>query len=190
MFDNPMVRFNSDVAKYPHDHGNMDDVKMRKTDNFERLKPRMPKKGTTIGTSTVLPIADTDEKLYWFDTQGESLYTNPPDPNIPVVDHGLDERNIWAFRRSVYNQIIIDNPYTREFFSPLKEHNAPWWGKKLSAPAFYTDEKYAKFWEQYAIKLDFECLKIKHASELRSGDFAQRDRMKLEVQNFISNAEK
>jgi len=46
----------------------MDDVDMYKTDNYERLKPKMPKKGSTIGTSTLLPIADTDEKLYWFDT--------------------------------------------------------------------------------------------------------------------------
>lgn len=107
----------------------------------------MPKKGTTIGTSTVLPIADTDEKLYFYDTQGESLYTNPPDPNIPVVDHGLDEDKIWAFRKSVYNQIVIDNPYTRGILSAFQETRVPWWGKKLTSPAFYTDEKYAKFLE-------------------------------------------
>ena len=113
MYNNAMVRFHDDIAKYGHEHGNMDDAKLRKTDNFERLKPRMPKEGTTVGTSNLLPIADTDEKLYFYDTQGESLYTNPPDPNIPVVDHGLDEESIWAFRKSIYNQNVVDNPYTR-----------------------------------------------------------------------------
>lgn len=120
---------------------------MYKTDNFERLKPRMPKKGTTVGTSTLLPIADTDEKLYFFDTQGESLYTNPPDPNVPVVDHGLDEEHIWSFRKSNYNQNVIDNPYTRGIWAAMKEHRAPWWGKKLRTPAFFNNEKYAKWFE-------------------------------------------
>jgi hypothetical protein len=30
-------------------------------------------------------------KLYFYDVQGESVYTNPPDTNLPVIDHGLDE---------------------------------------------------------------------------------------------------
>ena len=170
MFSNPMVRFNQDIATYGHEHDNMDDARLYKTDNFERLKPRMPKKGSTVGTTTLLPIADTDEKLYFYDTQGESLYTNPPDPNVPVVDHGHDENHIWSFHKSVYNQNVIDNPYTRGIRSTLHEHRAPWWGKKLATPAFYTDAKYQKFWEQYAIKIEFELLKLKHASELRNGD--------------------
>ena len=190
MYNNPLVRFNQDLATYPHDHSTIDDVRLTKTDNFERLKPRMPKEGTTVGTSTVMKIADTDEKLYFYDTQGESMYTNPPDPNIPVIDHGLDENSIWSFRKSIYNQNIIDNPYTRSVFTHMREHRAPWWGKKLSTPAFYTDEKLAKWYEQYAIKLDFESLKFRHAKELRTGDMMQRDSMKAEVQNFLANAEK
>lgn len=140
------------MATYDAELGNMDDIKMRKTDNFERVKPRMPKKGTTIGTRTVLTQADTDEKLYFYDTQGESLYTNPPDPNVPVIDTRIDEERIWAFRKSIYNQEVIDNRYTRGIFSAIKENTAPWWGTKLQAPAFYSDDKYAKFFEQWAIK--------------------------------------
>lgn len=48
----------------------------------------------------------------------------------------------------------------------------------------------AKWYEQYAIKLDFESLKHRHAKELRTGDMMQRDSMKAEVQNFLANAEK
>lgn len=158
--DNPFVRFNQDLATYDHEHGNMDDIQMRKTDNFERLKPRMPKKGTTVGTSLLVPRMDTDEKLYYYDTQGESLYTNPPDPNVPLVDHRHDEDKIWAFRKNVYNQQIVDNPYVRGFMSAMKENTAPWWGKKLATPAFYSDEKYAKFIEQWGIRKEFEILKL------------------------------
>lgn len=150
----------------------------------------MPKEGSTVGTTTLIPTADTDEKLVFYDTQGESLYTNPPDPNVPVIDHGLDEEKIWAFRKTNYNQDVIYNPYTRDMWSAAYEHNAPWWGLKLSTPAFYKDAKYAKFFKQYAIRLDFQRLKLRHAKELIPGDMQQRDRMKAEVASFLENAKK
>ena len=123
----------------------------------------MPKEGSTVGTTTIIPTADTDEKLIWYDTQGESLYTNPPNPNAPLVDHGLDEEHIWAFRKTNYNQEVVYNHYTRDIFSALKERKAPWWGIKLAAPAFYKEEKLSKFFPQWAIRTDFEALKLRHA---------------------------
>lgn len=133
---------------------------------------------------------DTDEKLIFYDTQGESLYSNPPDPNVPVVDHGLDELSIWSFRKTNYNQKTIYNAYTRDVFSAFKEHNAPWWGIKLSTPAFYKREKLTKFLNQYAIRLDFESLKARHARELVPGDMAQRDQHKAEVAQFLADADR
>ena len=188
--NNPFTRFHKSLEDYPQEHENMDDVKLYQTDNFERLKPLMPKAGSTVGTTTLIPTMDTDEKLVFYDTQGESLYTNPPDPNVPVIDHGLDEEKIWAFRKTNYNQDVIYNPYTRDRFSAMYEHNAPWWGLKLSTPAFYKDEKYAKFFKQYAIRLEFQRLKLRHAQELRPGDMAQRDQMKAEVSDFLADAKK
>lgn len=186
MLNNPFTRFHQSIQDYPEEHGNMDDRKMYQTDNFERLKPLMPKDGSTVGTTTLIPTMDTDEKLIFYDTQGESLYTNPPDPNAPVIDHGIDETQPWAFRKTNYNQKVIYNPYTRDIWAALKESNAPWWGQKLAAPAFFKDEKYAKFIQQYAIRLDFESLKLKHARELRAGDLEQRDRMTKEVEQFMA----
>ena len=109
---------------------------------------------------------------------------------MPVIDHGLDEEKIWAFRKTNYNQDVIYNPYTRDIWNAQYEHNAPWWGLKLSTPAFYKDEKYSKFFKQYAIRLDFQRLKLKHAQEIIPGDMAQRDRMKAEVGAFLANAKK
>ena len=101
---------------------------MFKTDNFERMKPLMPKDSSVVGTTSLIPIQDTDEKFIPADTQGENLYTNPPDPNIPLIDHGLDEESIWGFRKTNYNQQVIHNPYTRGDIWSAKDHNAPWWG--------------------------------------------------------------
>lgn len=126
--------------------------------------------------------------MFWYDTQGESLYTNPPNPNAPSIDHGLDEENIWAFRKTNYNQQVIYNPYTRGIFSSIKERKAPWWGIKLASPHFYKTEKFDKFLQQYAIRIEFETLKLRHARELKQGDMAQRDRMKEEISSFIENA--
>lgn len=103
MLNNPFTRFHQSIEDYPQEMDNMDDKNMYTTDNFERLKPLMPKEGSTVGTTTVIPTVDTDEKLIYYDAQGESLYTNPPNPNAPVIDHGLDEEYIWAFRKSNYN---------------------------------------------------------------------------------------
>lgn len=103
------------------------------------------------------------------------MYTNPPDPNILSIDHGLDEDHIWAFRKTNYNQKVIFNQYSNDTWGAAWEVKAPWWGKKLGAPAFYKDEKYAKFWQQYVIRLNFEILKLNHANKLRTGDMLQRD---------------
>jgi len=67
------------------------------------MKPFSAKKSDVVGTTTVIPMDDNDATLKFYDVQGESLYTNPPDPNLPVIDHGLDEDHVWAFRLSSYN---------------------------------------------------------------------------------------
>jgi len=68
MHNNPFTRFHQSIEDYPQDHGNIDDQKLFTTDNFERLKPTMPKKGSIVGTTTLIPAVDTDEKLFFFDT--------------------------------------------------------------------------------------------------------------------------
>lgn len=67
------------------------------------MKKFDPKQGTVAGESLVIPPEDNDQKLYFYDVQGESIYTNPPDPNKPLIDHGLEEDKIWAFNLTAYN---------------------------------------------------------------------------------------
>ena len=107
--DNPFQRFHESIEEYPDFHDDIDDVGFTEYDNWERLKAFDPKKGTTEGDTPVIPMEDNDQKLYFYDTQGESVYTNPPDSNAQVIDHGLDEQHIWAFNLTGYNQFAIKN---------------------------------------------------------------------------------
>jgi hypothetical protein len=87
----------------------MDDYAMHETDDFERLKKYKPLEKHVIGTTKIIPPTDNDEAFEFYDIQGESLYTNPPNPNNITVDHGLDEDSIWAFGRTFYNQMKVKN---------------------------------------------------------------------------------
>lgn len=115
--DNPFQRFHESIEQYPDFLDDIDDVSMLEYDNFERLKPFNPKEGTTVGETNIYPPEDNDQKLYFYDVQGESVYTNPPDSNTPFIDHGLDEENIWAFMLTGYNQQVIKNSYAKGAFN-------------------------------------------------------------------------
>ena len=78
------------IEDYPHLHDDIDDHSYYKK-KYERLKTFMTKKEDVVGASTVIPMDENDETLKFYDIQGESLYTNPSDPNIPTIDHGLNE---------------------------------------------------------------------------------------------------
>ena len=63
-----------------------------------------------VGSTRAIPLQDNDELFEFYDIQGESLYNNPPDPNNPVIDHGLDEEFVWNFSKSNFNQEVLKNP--------------------------------------------------------------------------------
>lgn len=125
-------------------------------------------------------------KLYFYDTQGESLYTNPPDHNQPTIDHGLDEEHIWAFNLTGYNQMVIKNQYTRNLWNSTKMLHQPFWGEKLITPTFYKDEKYAKFLKQWGIRLNLEFIKMRHALISNNPDKQTKQMMKEEIEAFIA----
>jgi hypothetical protein len=58
-----------------------------------------------------------------------------------VIDHGLDEKHIWAFNMTGYNQFVIKNQYSRNIWDATKGVHAPFWGQKLFTPSFYKEEK-------------------------------------------------
>ena len=107
----------------------------------------MAKEGTTVGEVPILPAEDNDAKLYFYDVQGESVFTNPPDTHQPTVDHGLDEDQLWAFSATLYNQSAIKNQYSKGLISASRRLHQPFWGQKLTTTAFYKPEKYKLFLE-------------------------------------------
>lgn len=85
------------IEEYPDFLDDIDDVSLGEYDQYERFKPFQPKKGTTVGGTNIIPMEDNDTKAVFYDVQGESVYTNPPDTNMPTIDHELDEDHIWAW---------------------------------------------------------------------------------------------
>lgn len=157
-------------------------------DNWERLKPFDAKEGTTEGESMVIPTEDNDQKLYFYDVQGESVYTNPPDSNLPSIDHGLDEEHIWAFNNTGYNQFVIKNQYTTNLWNATKATHAPFWGQKLMTPSFYKEDKLPRFYRQWESRLGLEIVKMRHAITNKPGDIEQRKRQKEEIEAYIQSA--
>lgn len=154
--DNPFQRFHESIEQYPEFLDDIDDVSFTQYDNWERLKKFDAKEGTTVGDSHFFPLEDNDTKLYFYDLQGESVYTNPPDSNFPTIDHGLDEDYIWGFPLTGYNQHVIKNNYTLNLWEASKKFHQPYWGQKLIAPSFFKREKFDKFIKQWAVRLQLE----------------------------------
>lgn len=111
----------------------------------------------------MIPRQDNDEAFEFYDIQGESCFSNPPDQNLPTIDTGMDEEKIWAFNKSIYNQDKIKNTYADQFGRAFKNSNAPFWGEKLTQPHFYKEEKLVKFYRQWGHRKGLEALKMKHA---------------------------
>lgn len=109
-FDVPHMRWHKSFENYPSHLSDVDDTDLDRVTEFERLKKYKAKKKNVIGSSRVIPHGYHDE-IPEFDEFGESLYSNPPDPQHPLIDHGLDEDHIWAFQKTLYNQNVIKNDF-------------------------------------------------------------------------------
>ena len=157
--DNVFNRGHESYDKYPSFLGEMDDHYFYEIDEFERFKKYKPLAKHVVGTTPVMQREDNDEKWEYFDVQGESLYSHPPDPNSIVVDHGLDEDKLWCLPRSMMNQELVINPYRVPYAEANHNSHAPQWGQKLSQPHFYQPEKIEKFLRHWQHRLGLEALK-------------------------------
>ncbi len=90
----------------------------------------------------LLPVVDDEEKLNFHDDQGESLYSNPPDPNMHTVDPETDEDTIFKMHSNSMNQEVLNlkNPYPTS-----QEMNIfPVWGMKMQSHHYASPAKYQK----------------------------------------------
>lgn len=118
--DMPFTRMHKSIEDYPSHLYDWDDKNLYETDTYERHKPFLAKKEHIEGHTTTIPMDDNDELLHFYDIQGESIYTNPPDPNMPLIDHGLDEDNVWAFKITGYNQRAVSNIYKSDIYAAAR----------------------------------------------------------------------
>lgn len=163
---NIFQRGHTSIEEYSSFLDDTDDILLHKTTNWERMKHFTPKKENTVADTPAIPETDNDDAFKFFDVNGESLYTNPPDPNFPTVDHGVGEEKIWSFRSTAYNQSVIPNINLElGLRGANRQTNVPFWGEKLMAPHFYKDDKMVKFFRHWKIREDFEILKVHQAAE-------------------------
>lgn len=187
--DNQFHRWNTNIDKNSAHHDDIERHSLYENDNFERMKVHQVAKKDVVGATNVIPVDDNDALFHFYDQQGESIYTNPPDPNSPLIDHSLDEENVWAFRLTGYNQHAIFNEYSRDIWKAQVHNHVPFWGHKLSTPAFFSDEKYTKFKRHWRQRLGLELIKIRQWTELQEGDNQQYKDHKAEVQTYLEEVE-
>jgi hypothetical protein len=39
---------------------------------------------------------------------------------MPLIDHGLDEDNVWAFKMTAYNQRAVTNIYKSDIYAAAR----------------------------------------------------------------------
>lgn len=186
-YDNPFIRWHESYEKYSSHLSDLDDVPLYQTQDFERIKKFKAKNKDVVGTARAIPLEDNDEKWEYYDLQGESLYSHPPDPNTITVDHGLDEENIWCFPKNLYNQEVVKNPYFNAYSTAALWSHAPQWGQKMSQPHYYKPEKLEKFHRHWVHRLGLEAIKARQAAECPVPTEQDKVRMEAELNQYIKD---
>lgn len=159
----PWLRWHHQFENYPDFLSDIDDHAFMITDDFERFKKYRPLKKHIVGTSPIIPREDSDQTIEWFDINGENMFSHPPNPNYITIDHGVDEEHIWAFGKTLHNVEAVKNQYVSAGGQLNVQSFAPFWGHKLSMPAWYRKDKMEKFYRHWNHRLGLESLKISHA---------------------------
>ena len=82
---------------------------------------------------------------------------------LQIVDHGLEEDKVWAFKLTYFNQLVINNDYKNDLGQTKLKSNMPFWGLKLAAPHFFKKEKFEKMMLQWKWRMGLEYIKQRQA---------------------------
>jgi hypothetical protein len=175
--DNPFVRWHSDIHEYPDHHSDYDDLHMTQSDEFERRKPFKSNSKAVKGETNLVTHKDDDEKMPVASVTGENCFTHPFGSNRPVIDHGIDEEDVWNFPKNLYNQNLVPNPFLSNPEKQSENTDAPWWGKKLAAPVFFRDHKFQKLLRQQAFRKELTALQREQVDMLAANP--SKENMKL-----------
>ena len=159
------VKLNDGIEKYNAFHDDWDKQNVvTHLVHSERAKKNGPKKGTTAMNWFLHGLEDTDEKYKHGGIDNDELYHEPPDKGFgPVIDHKLDERILFDFRKTPYGTEVIDNMWDIDPDRALTDTGAPWWFPKIYAPDYFNEEMAQEFLAQMYNRREFDLLKLKWA---------------------------
>ena len=164
--ESPFNRGSELLEEYPLHLSDFHDDVLFEVGQAQRHEIFQMDSNKSAGETTLIPMDDNDEVLHFYDIQGESLYTNPPDPNMPTIDHGLEEDRVWAFPKNLYNMDMVVNPYSSgdDFENAMLSH-VPFWKDKLMTPAFYKKQKWEKMLMQWDWRLGLAQIQKRQANQ-------------------------
>lgn len=106
-------------------------------DHVERYKPFKMKEEDSHGAAQFIPRRTADDRQHWYNMQGESIYSNPWPRHLPMVDHKLDEQEIWNFRINAYGLNQLENFFTQNQKIAETLLSQPIWSGKKAIPHFW-----------------------------------------------------
>lgn len=190
--DTRAFRTNPDYYDFPSWFNDWDRAPLpTELDNVERLKPFQAKEGTTKFCGPVQPYEDSDSKWQYSTADLDFMHADNPDPaHGPKVDHGVDEKFIWTFNKSGYNQDIIMNKWLKNPFDAATDSHTAIWAEKLICQEWYTNAKWDESVAQRISRIGFDELQLKwallHTIGYR-GDSAKEEERKS-YEDYIDNA--
>ena len=190
--DIPGAKLNDGITKHNAFHDDWDKAAVT-TELVESKRAKLvkPKEGSTKMSWFLQSIEDTDQKPNFGGIDNDNPFHEPPDSRMgPSVDHKLDERQIFSFRRTSFGNDIVDNMWNHDPKVAATDTGAPWWGNKLlNAPDYFTQESAREFLAQLNSRREFNILKRKWS--LNGSKYptqGEENTKHAEYQNFIDQA--
>ncbi len=149
------------------------------------MKHRGPVKDTAETEGTIVPTKDTDEELVWVDVQGETPYSDPPDPNMITIDHEMDEEHIWNFMHTGYNQSRVSNGFAKSAWDMARKTHVPGWAVKQGLPSFVKDGRSEKIFRHWNHRLGLEKIKLLHVLTGENLKPETRQRRTKEISDYL-----
>lgn len=190
--DSSHLMSDEDKEEFPDLHEDIDREKFSMYVKVpDRHKVTGPKEGTTAMNWFVGPYMDEPVVPEWGGPDGWTFFHTPQDSMFgPTVDHGIAERSIWNFRKSIFGTPNIMNEWAADWREAVKDPHSPHWFGKMIMPSFYDQKLADEFMLQMAARREFSILKKKWNSKIEGPETEQDRRERDEsYKQFVDKAQ-
>lgn len=150
---NPFTRYKHDMHRFNEDPVAANGTLHYEQDDFERRKIFKPHEDDVAGTTHMLPRNTDEQRQHFYNSQGESIYSNPWPFHKQLVDHEIDEENIWEAPFTQLGLSYMHNPWLSDPESPKYLNNLPRWTGKFAIASWMNKEKFDKWHRHYGYRL-------------------------------------